>query len=182
MRSLHPHGQCSGCDRRPPAMTEVSRTCPVARCCDQHHRPVRARTDMRSDRRADQEIVICSRGKPVAPRDRAANSSMSGAWPCRMATSSAVLLGQELDQARSCLAARARPVGRFDDAVLEGDDRLDRQNAADRGPCRADAAAALEVLERLQDDVERSRRARRSSSARRSRRRTALAAAISAAC
>ena len=62
-------------------------------------------------------------------------------------------LADELDQPLAGLAAGPHPVDRVDHAVLDPDDRLDRQERADGRLGAADPAALLEVLEGLERDV-----------------------------
>src|SRR3954469_485845 len=56
----------------------------------------------------------------------------------------------ELDEPLASLSLRPHPIGRFDESVRDADDRLDREQRADRGLGAADPTAALEVLERVE--------------------------------
>src|SRR5258706_3616860 len=61
--------------------------------------------------------------------------------------------GDQLDAALARLRARPGLVRRLDLAVLDGDDRLDRQDPTDRRLGPADPAALLQVLEGLERHV-----------------------------
>src|SRR6188768_1638409 len=61
---------------------------------------------------------------------------------------------EQLHEALTRASPGAWPVGSLNDALLHGDDRLDRQNVADCSTCGANTAATLQVLECLEHDVE----------------------------
>ena len=62
--------------------------------------------------------------------------------------------GQQLDELLAGLAVGANAFGRLHAAILDLDDRLDGEQRADRGLGAADPAAALEVLERVEAEVD----------------------------
>ena len=81
------------------------------------------------------------------------NSSTSAAIVCRIERRS-IGPGADSSMSRSRALPRVRdPLGRLDLAVLDRDDRLDREQRADRRLGAADPPAPLEVLERLEGDV-----------------------------